>query len=90
MKKLLILPLFILLVRCTSRDASSEQEQLHNAKEVGLLTEKTGIQNGDLIFQTSLSGQSRAIQLATESKYSHCGIIYKEGSEFYVFEAVEF
>ena len=47
------------------------------------------IKNGDLIFQTSLSSQSKAIQLATKSKYSHCGIIYQEGKKWYVFEAVQ-
>jgi uncharacterized protein YycO len=49
----------------------------------------TPLKNGDLIFQTSLSGQSKAIQLATKSKYSHCGIIYIENGQFYVFEAVQ-
>jgi uncharacterized protein YycO len=49
----------------------------------------TPIQDGDLIFQTSLSRQSKAIQLATHSKYSHCGIIYKVDNNFYVFEAVQ-
>lgn len=47
------------------------------------------IQDGDLIFQTSLSGQSKAIQLATNSKYAHCGIIYRDNGRFYVFEAVQ-
>lgn len=47
------------------------------------------IKNGDLIFQTSMSGQSKAIQLATNSKYSHCGIIYSDNGQFYVFEAVQ-
>lgn len=47
------------------------------------------IHNGDLIFQTSTSAQSKAIQLATKSVYSHCGIIYKEGNSYYVFEAVQ-
>jgi uncharacterized protein YycO len=47
------------------------------------------IQEGDLIFQTSQSGQSKAIQLATKSKYSHCGIIYKDGTHYFVFEAVQ-
>lgn len=47
------------------------------------------IHNGDLIFQTSTSSQSKAIQLATGSRYSHCGIIYKEGKHFFVFEAVQ-
>jgi hypothetical protein len=46
-------------------------------------------QNGDLIFQTSKSDQSAAIQLTTKSKYSHCGIIYKVGHDYYVFEAVK-
>lgn len=46
------------------------------------------IKDGDIIFQTSKSMQSNPIQLATKSKYSHCGIIYKKGSDFYVYEAV--
>lgn len=52
-------------------------------------TSSLGIQEGDLIFQTSLSGQSKAIQLATHSKYSHCGIIFKDGEQFMVFEAIQ-
>lgn len=45
------------------------------------------LRNGDLIFQTSRSGQSRAIQLATRSPWSHCGIVYIKGGKPYVFEA---
>jgi len=52
-------------------------------------TDTTGIQNGDIIFQTSTSGQSKAIQIATGSKYSHMGIIYKLGNDFFVYEAVQ-
>ncbi len=47
------------------------------------------LKNGDLIFQTSLSSQSIAVQLATKSKYSHCGIIYQEKGKWYVFEAIQ-
>ena len=47
------------------------------------------IQGGDLIFQASTSTQSKAIQAATRSKYSHCGLIYKEGNDYYVYEAVQ-
>lgn len=50
---------------------------------------QTDIKDGDLIFQISLSRQSKAIQLATNSKYSHCGIVYNENGQFYVFEAVQ-
>jgi uncharacterized protein YycO len=45
--------------------------------------------DGDLIFQTSLSEQSKAIQLATKSKYSHCGLVFQIENDFYVFEAVQ-
>lgn len=57
--------------------------------EVKQLIENNDVKNGDLIFQTSLSSQSKAIQLATNSKYSHCGIIYNDNGKFYVFEAVQ-
>ncbi len=45
--------------------------------------------SGDVIFQESESSQSKAIQLATKSKYSHCGIIYKKNGQTYVLEAVQ-
>lgn len=46
-------------------------------------------QNGDIIFQTSQSNQSKAIQLATKSKYSHVGIIYKNNDKWFVYEAIQ-
>lgn len=46
-------------------------------------------QNGDIVFQTSRSSQSQAIQLATQSPYSHMGIVYLQSGEPYVFEAVQ-
>lgn len=69
---------------------NNSTHQIKNAKaEVKQLADNNEIENGDLIFQTSLSSQSKAIQLATKSKYSHCGIIYKKGKDFYVFEAIQ-
>lgn len=47
------------------------------------------LHNGDLIFQTSQSPQSQAIQLATHSPYSHCGILFQRDGEWRVFEAVQ-
>ncbi|AMR25730.1 peptidoglycan peptidase [Hymenobacter psoromatis] len=47
------------------------------------------LHEGDLIFHTSQSAQSRAIQLATHSPYSHCGLLYKTNGEWQVFEAVQ-
>jgi hypothetical protein len=47
------------------------------------------LREGDLIFHTSQSAQSQAIQLATHSPYSHCGLLYKTNGEWQVFEAVQ-
>jgi hypothetical protein len=68
---------------------------LNNTISSSLFEEKDGpsllnqYKNGDLIFHTSLSDQSKAIQIATKSKYSHCGIIYEINNAYYVFEAVQ-
>ncbi|MCB0402255.1 MAG: YiiX family permuted papain-like enzyme [Flavobacteriales bacterium] len=52
-------------------------------------TTTTELQDGDIIFQTSKSAQSKAIQLATGSKYSHVGIIYLKNNKTFVYEAVQ-
>lgn len=46
------------------------------------------LKDGDIVFQTSQSSQSAAIQLATHSKYSHMGIIFFQNGKPYVFEAI--
>ncbi len=46
-------------------------------------------QNGDIIFHTSRSAQSVAIQRATNSQYSHMGIVFLKEGKAFVFEAVE-
>src|SRR6187431_2877016 len=45
--------------------------------------------NGDIVFQTSRSAQSLAVQLATKSPYSHMGIVYLRDGTPFVFEAVQ-
>lgn len=47
------------------------------------------LRSGDIIFQSSMSGQSKAVQLATRSKYSHCGIVYVVKDSTFVIEAVQ-
>lgn len=44
--------------------------------------------DGDIIFQTSLSSQSYAIQAATNSRYSHVGIVYVYQGLPHVYEAI--
>lgn len=49
----------------------------------------TNYHNGDIVFQTSNSGQSAAIQLATHSIYSHCGLLLQDDGKWYVYEAIQ-
>ena len=44
---------------------------------------------GDIVFQTSRSSQSAAVQAATASPYSHMGIVLFQKAKPYVFEAVQ-
>lgn len=46
------------------------------------------LRDGDIIFQTSQSSQSQAIQAATHSKYSHMGILFQQNNSWLVYEAV--
>lgn len=49
-----------------------------------------GFQAGDLIFQTSRSSQSEAIRLATDSKWSHVGMVMPgQNGDWVVWEAVQ-
>ncbi len=47
------------------------------------------IQSGDIIFQHSPIIQHRVVGWISESQINHCGIIIKEGDQFYVLEVVE-
>ena len=46
------------------------------------------LRDGDIIFQTSRSGQSVAIQKATHSPYSHMGVVLHRDGKPFVFEAI--
>ncbi len=47
------------------------------------------VKDGDIIFQETESMQCKAVQKATHSIYSHCGIVFKEKNQWYVYEAVQ-
>jgi hypothetical protein len=47
------------------------------------------LRDGDIIFHTSRSAQSLAIQKATHSRYSHMGIIFFRDGSPYVYEAIQ-
>ena len=84
LKSLILILIIIIITRCTEKQTNTNQTFVNQTE-----TAKDEIQNGDIIFQTSLSQQSKAIQLATKSKFSHCGIIYKKENKWMVFEAVQ-
>lgn len=44
---------------------------------------------GDIIFQTTSGQTGKAIQLATHSKFNHCGILFSENNRWVVYEAVQ-
>ena len=75
---------FLFFVSCESRVAPHTDTNLNPVKE-----SFNDIQDGDIIFQTSKSSQSKAIQRATKSTYSHMGIIYQINGKYFLYEAVE-
>src|SRR4051794_22201057 len=46
------------------------------------------VQDGDIVFQTSRSAQSLAVQRATGARFSHMGLVLYKGGKPFVFEAV--
>lgn len=51
--------------------------------------DRSKLQEGDIIFHESKSEQATAIKLATKSRYTHVGIIFKYGNVYKVLEAIE-
>lgn len=49
----------------------------------------TLLEDGDIIFHESISEQATAIKLATKSRYTHVGIIFRYDNDFKVLEAIE-
>ena len=45
-------------------------------------------QTGDIVLQDLKSPSSEAIKLATDSRYSHCGLVSVEGDSAFVIDAV--
>jgi uncharacterized protein YycO len=90
--KNLICPLLLTLFLLTACDPEESTVTTVNSAsnvEESKKDRSPTFQNGDIIFQTSTSSQSKAIQLATHSPYSHVGIIYEQKGDFWVYEAVE-
>ena len=80
--------IILILVQSISTSFSAKNGHIDHTR----YSQELNIENvssGDIIFQVTESSQCKAVQLATHSKYSHCGIIFKEGNIWYVYEAVQ-
>ncbi|MEO5642509.1 MAG: YiiX family permuted papain-like enzyme [Bacteroidia bacterium] len=91
--KTLLLPFFLFSIGtlngCLEQsnvtpDSSSQKTAVDKTGNID-----TAFHDGDIIFQRSSSGQSYAIQLATHSIYSHCGILFNDNGKWFVYEAVQ-
>jgi len=89
--KLLAIIFGVLMIGCNSTETESTDNKFGKVTQQKIENKaiEKEFQNGDLIFHTSRSNQSQAIQIATNSKYSHMGIIYQEGNDFFVYEAIQ-
>jgi hypothetical protein len=90
MSKRVLLPLFILLTilgSCIILVANAEKQP--NAADKAIKKEQVIFKAGDIIFQSSVSPQCDAIKQATQSAYTHCGIIFQWKDSWMVFEAVQ-
>lgn len=77
MKKILLIILSLLAVLLVATPLKSQR-----APSASKLKE------GDIVFQTSKSSQSKYIILATRSQWSHCGVIIERPDGLYVLEAI--
>lgn len=55
---------------------------------VPMYAAQPAVRDGDIIFHTSRSSQSLAVQAATRSKYSHMGLVWFRDGKPFVIEAV--
>ncbi len=53
----------------------------------GIHAEALPLRDGDIVFQTSRSAQSIAVQRATGSRYSHMGMVFIRNGKPFVYEA---
>ena len=85
-KKVTVIVILLIALFVLAKVNSSQVEKAfsHINKEI-----EKSVQDGDIIFQTSQSKQCEAVRIATNSKFSHCGIIYEINGKKYVFEAVQ-
>ena len=84
--RILTISTLLLTAACSNEPKQKVVNHRHDNSDIQPLD---SLMDGDILFQISTSGQGKAIQLATKSPYSHCGILFKENKEWMVFEGVQ-
>lgn len=78
--------------------ATEDREKCHHKHKVSDATAdlkknlppESHLRDGDIIFQSSSAfEEARAIQLVSKSPLTHCGVLFKEGNDWYVYEAAQ-
>jgi len=63
------------------------------ASPLSLITGKSkpsyDLKSGDIVFQDTGGAQGAAVQAATKSNFTHCGVVFEENGKLYVIEALE-
>lgn len=71
-------------------DPSAFQTQAGRPGDAGMMKRLAETaREGDVIFQTTVSRQSLAIKIATQSDYTHCGVILRKDGKLQVVEAAK-
>lgn len=47
------------------------------------------LKDGDVVFQSGHRGQAKAVKAATESEWTHVGVVFKKNQQWWVLEAVQ-
>jgi uncharacterized protein YycO len=90
MKKISIFMAVCSVVLCLAFfnfNTTHEKSEISEKRSTSIIL--SNLKEGDIIFQTSQSEQCEAVRIATNSKFSHCGILYVVEGKPYVYEAVQ-
>ena len=84
-KKIIFLLLSVTVSGCGQTE--NPVSEIRHQTESGIA--KSYLSDGSIVFQNSQSAQCKAIELATHSPYTHCGIIFHKENKCFVLEAVQ-
>lgn len=84
---ILSLVLFFGIGACLAIQSVVQENFIKRKVDKGSITNK--LMEGDIVFQSTMSRQCEAVKMATKSKYSHVGMLFKRAGEWMVYEAVQ-